>query len=228
MDDAISVEVWIDVDTAGSSAANNQWIARRTDSKYGIGFKSDGGLNRITFQQNGGSGGESDGGELDDANFHHIVYTKNVFDTWAHYFDGQLFSNFSGGAAVWMEPPGPNSIDFGWGGGNALKGIWDEVTIHDVKLSESEVIALFQAGPSTNVVNTLPDSNEVPVAEVFSTQFASRGTRTYELECADDLVAPNWTDASPTFLEGNGGTMTFSVPLGASDIKAYRLVLMEE
>ena len=224
--DELSVEVWIDIDTDNSSAANNQWIARRSDSKYGIGFKDDGGLRRITYFQNGGSGFETDPFQVDPPGFHHIVYTKNVGEQWALYLNNQLV--FGGGGAAGWDNNGPSPIWFGWGGGNALKGVWDEVTIYDVKLTAQEVSDLFNAGPSTNVVNTLPESNEVPVAEVFSTEFASRGTRTYELECTDDLVAPNWADASPTFLEGSGGTMTFSVPLGASGIKAYRLVLMTQ
>ncbi len=81
------------------------------------------------------------------------------------------------------------------GGGNALKGTWDEVTIHDVKLTAGEVDSLFHAGPGTNVVNTLPSSSEILV-DAFSTEFESRGGRICALECADDLVADNWTDAS--------------------------------
>ena len=60
------------------------------------------------------------------------------------------------------------------GGCNALKGTWDEVTIHDVKLTAGEVDSLFHAGPGTNVVNTLPSSSEILV-DAFSTEFESRG-----------------------------------------------------
>jgi len=112
------------------------------------------------------------------------------------------------------------------GGGNALKGTWDEVTIHDVKLTAGEVDSLFHAGPGTNVVNTLPSSSEILV-DAFSTEFESRGGAG-SMPWSARMTWWRTTGRTPrtnTYLGGNGGTMAFTVSMGASEIKAYRVVI---
>jgi len=149
--DALSIEVWVDVDVDDGGTGNNEWIVRRADSKFGIGYKIDGGLNRVTFQHNGGSGFETSGNMAGstaniDVGFHHIVFTKPVVgDKWVHYVNG-VDQGAAGGAAGW-DDNGPGDVRIGWGGGNALTGIWDEVRIHDVGLSAADVLASFQVGP---------------------------------------------------------------------------------
>ena len=215
--DAISVEVWIDIDTDNESGANNQWIARRADSKYGIGFKSDGGLNRITYFQNGYSGFETAPGEVDTPGFHHIVYTKNVGDQWVLYLDNQLVWG-GGGAAGWVDN-GPSDILLGWGGGNALKGVWDEVTIHDVKLTAQQVSDSFVAGPTgiptiefTHV--TFPNTLSVCVTGEFGV--------VYTLQAAGTAAGP-YTDLGLPVTGGGENLYFLDTSPAGSGTKFYRV-----
>ena len=144
--DGVTVEARVDIDTVVAGQGNNEWIARRFDSQYGIGYKSDGGANRATAHQNGSGAGETAPNLIDGAGFYHLVYTKSPAAGIDFYING-VDQGFGGGFAGWSDPVGANDIQIGFGGGNALVGVWDEVTIHDVVLTPTEVGNAFAAGP---------------------------------------------------------------------------------
>jgi len=216
--DEITVEVWIDVDTDDPLTGNNEWIARRSDSKYGIGFKKDGGLNRVTIHQNGGDSWESPGNMIDAPGYYHLVYSKaNDGPSISLYING-VFVGFGGAGKNPWATDGPADIRFGWGGGNALKGIWDEVTIHDEKLDGFEVIERFLAGP------TYPlsvDSEAVHVGGTTGIQFTSQSNTTYRLQCK---TTNNWVDTG-AFANGDGSDIVLFDPSGFTTTKQYRVNL---
>ena len=222
--DGVTVEAWVDIDTVVAGQGNNEWIARRFDSQYGIGYKSDGGANRATAHQNGSGAGETAPNLIDGAGFYHLVYTKSPAAGIDFYING-VDQGFTGGFAGWSDPVGANDIQIGFGGGNALVGVWDEVTIHDVVLTSNEVFASFSAGPSTNEAETVVPSSPVVLNDVLTTEFNSLPNKRYELESATDVVASNWTGAGDGFVIGNGTNMFMSAPTGVDTGKLYRLVV---
>lgn len=123
---------------------------------------------------------------------------------------------FPGGQAPWVTTNAPADILIRWGGGNALKGVWDEATIHDVKLDGQNVVDRFLAGPTYPLTVA---SEAVVGGETTGTEFTSQPNTTYTLQYMD---ANGWEDTG-AFANGDGSDIILFDPAGYSTSKQYRI-----
>lgn len=136
---------WFAVDTDAGNG-NNEWIFGMSDSSWRIGFKSDGGADRVQVFVPGAR--ESDPGQLEPPfSFHHVLVSKpTAGDSYEWYLDGVVQSSPGGAAAV---PDNTGAVlQAGFGGGNALVSIMDELTIWDEALSAQQALDVYNAGPT--------------------------------------------------------------------------------
>jgi hypothetical protein len=101
-----------------------------------------------------------------------------------------------------------------------LKAVYEEVRLYKDYLTDDQIRALFEAGP-THLIQA-PDLTETGVEDTFATEFLSEAGISYELECSTNQV--DW-EATGAIAEGNGGTLTLFDPSGYSTSKQYRVAI---
>ena len=82
----------------------------------------------------GGDAGQSPGGELNPAGFHHNVLTKSTAEKSVLYVDAVPVSA-DGGVGDMPDNSGSDLVA-GFGGGNALEVIYDELVIRFVRIRQ--------------------------------------------------------------------------------------------
>lgn len=215
--DGVTVEAWVDINT-DVAQGNNEFVFRRIDSQYGIGYKADGGANRATAHQNGEPAGETAPNLFDADGFYHFVYTKSPAAGIDFYING-VNQGFTGGFAAWSDPVGTNDLVAGVGGGNALEAVYDELVLHNVVLSGAEVLERFEAGPT---LIPFVKSADVQVADTTAIEFTGDVGVEYELESQSVGATNEWTGTG-IFAVGTGATQQLFDPTGFSTGKEYRV-----
>lgn len=194
---------WVAVDTDAGNG-NNEWIFGMSDSSWRIGFKSDGGADRVQVFVPGVS--ESAAGQLEPAfSFHHILVSKEISGNGYEWYIDAVPQNSPGGAAAIPDNAGA-ILQSGFGGGNALVSIMDELTIWDTALSAQEVLDLYNAGPSL-----VPNASSV--AFVNRTDLGSFDSHPLGWNDYNQDGRPDFSVGGP-LLRNEGGTNLVSVQAG--------------
>ena len=223
-----SVEMWVRLD--GGQGSNNFDLFGKGGSSWAIGLEwKNGDARRYNVKLCGNSGcgtaKETDIGVANPGTWNHVAFTKSTSSDVRLYLDGMLVSTPGGGLQpIFSVPTRP--VRAGIGGGRYFNGSIDEIRVHDVYLSGGEVLAAFQNGPDTNLVEVRPPSSVVPVANSVAVEFISEDRVDYDLESTTSLVTPNWVGTGVS-LKGNGTNRFLYGIMNADASKSYRVVVKE-
>lgn len=221
-----SIEAWIAID--GTQSGNAHGIWGKGAGSYLLGYSRDDVRHNISLCSGSGCGTTLEAFDPSNnppGNYHHIVFTRQMnapesSESIVLYIDGVFDRSNSQAVPLFSQAV---DVTSGAGTGNHLACMIDEIKIHDIQLTETEVMNSFTAGPST-AASSLPASSEIQVPDVFTTEFRSSRNRRYGLECTGSLVTPTWTSI-PAYVIGNGGSMSMSDPTGGPTTKYYRLTV---
>jgi len=167
--------------------------------------------------------------------FIHVVGTKSSANAPANQaaaiWRNGTRANASGGFGNLEPGPevpltiGPLVVDTGGGVliTNYLKAVYEEVRLYNDYLTDDQIQALFEAGP-THIFEPL-NVVDAGVGDQVFTEFLSEAGTTYALECTTDLVFSNNWSATGAIVEGTGGTLTLYDPAGYSTSKLYRVAI---
>lgn len=153
-----SIEVWVAID--GSQTGNEHGIFGKTGNSWLLGYEhgSGGSSARHHVQLCGNAGCSvareaAVGAARPFGQFRHVAFTKSTFEALAIYVDGVLQSSGGGYQAIFSEAA---DVTAGQGGGNFLECIIDEIRVHDVYLTSTQVANLHATGPDNATHTNVP------------------------------------------------------------------------
>jgi len=147
-DNAFSIEAWVAV--AETQRGNNHTIFGKTGHSWVLGYEhKEGQAARYHIHICGDSGcgvgrESAEGSSRPFGSFRHVAITKSTYHPLAIYVDGVKASQ--GGGFMTLFPQTVEVVA-GRSGNNYLKGVIDEIRVHDTYLTPGEVEKAFRAGP---------------------------------------------------------------------------------
>jgi hypothetical protein len=214
-----SIAAWVAIDTTAGNGGQ-ETVFGKLGGQYFISYEESG--RRFKGLFNGAVLRETDVGAADPRlSWHHVLMVKSTTKEFKIFLDGVCVTCHLP-STIGASPNDSSAHDLtaGFGGGNAMVAIYDELAFYDTYLQASEVLEIYNAGPT---FTPSVESSTIVFDDAFGTEFISEAGVTYVLESTTNLVTSNGWSSTGAFAAGNGTNMFLFDSSGFSTAKLYRV-----
>lgn len=226
--EAFSVETWVAI--GETQTGNNHGIfgfpISTNVGSWRVGYEHDGGAmakHNVGLCGTGGCPGiareSASGSATPFGTYRHVGFTKSTDSELKLFVDGVVVA--AGGGYMQLYAPVSGSLQAGSGNGNHLECLIDEIRVHDVYLSDQQIMNSFLEGPTVDPVP--PPVISVEVENTFAITFPSEAGVRYELESTTETATPSNFVGTGLLVTGTGTNMFLFDPGGYSTAKLYRV-----